>query len=40
MSMKTINRDLKKGALAFVRVGSGGYKRIPLAAAIAYGRTV
>ena len=38
VSERTIYRDLDKGALRFVRVGSSGIIRIPIAAARGYGR--
>lgn len=38
VSEKTIRRDIDKGALRVMRVGSAGLIRIPIAEARAYGR--
>lgn len=39
VSITVVRRDVRKGALPFVRVGSKGAIRVPIDAARTYGRT-
>ncbi len=38
VSLDTVQRDIRKGALEAVRVGSGRQLRVPIDAAVSYGR--